>query len=69
VLAGRLVAGFDDDAPRLAYKVRLTTDGRELEWIERTPSDEKRYDTEPATRFFGRAWVGFLLTLPIDWLL
>jgi putative cardiolipin synthase len=69
VLAGRLVAGFDNDAPRLAYEVQLTTDGRALEWIERTQSREKRYDTEPAAGLFRRATVGLLSSLPIDWLL
>ncbi len=68
-LAERLVAGFDSDGPRLAYEVQLTTDGRGLEWIERTPSGEKRHDIEPAAGFFRRASVGLLSTLPIDWLL
>ncbi len=48
---------------------QLTADARELEWIERTPSGEKRYDTDPAAGFFRRAWTGLLSTLPIDWLL
>jgi len=69
LLAEQLVAGFDNDAPGLAYEVQLTADGRKLEWVERAPSGEKRYDTQPATGFFGRAWVGFLSRLPIDWLL
>ena len=31
----------------LAYEVRLAPDGSNLEWIERTASGEKHYDTEP----------------------
>jgi putative cardiolipin synthase len=68
VLAERLATSFDKDVPELAYEVRLTAGGRELEWIELTPT-EKRCDTEPATGVFRRSWVGFLSTLPIDWLL
>jgi len=39
VLGERLAAGFDDnDVPRQAYEVRLTPGGRELQWIELTPT-------------------------------
>ena len=53
----------------LAYEVRLAPDGRTLEWIERTASGEKRYDTEPGTSWFLRRGVDLLSILPIDWLL
>ena len=55
--------------PGLAYEVRLAPDGLSLEWIERTASGEKRYDTEPETSGFMRRKVDMLSVLPIDWLL
>jgi putative cardiolipin synthase len=68
-LAGRLAGMFESEVPMYAYEVRLTEDGRNLEWIGRGQSDEKRYDTEPGIGLLRRAWVGFLSLLPIDWLL
>ena len=67
-LAAQLVQAFDTEIPGGAYEVRLSADG-DLEWIERTPSGEKRYDTEPGTGIVRRAFIGFLSLLPIDWLL
>jgi putative cardiolipin synthase len=69
VLAQRLTAFFDAEVPMVSYEVRLTPDGRDLEWIERTPSGEKRYDTDPGTSWFLRRQVDFLSILPIEWLL
>ena len=69
VLAQRLAAFFDADVPMASYEVRLTPDGRDLEWIERTPSGVKRYDTDPGTSWFLRRKVDFLSILPIEWLL
>ena len=68
-LAQRLAEFFDADVPRLAYEVHLRPDGRGLEWIERTASGEKRYETEPGTSWFLRRRVDMLSILPIDWLL
>ena len=68
-LAQRLTDFFDTDVPMLAYEVRLASDGRNLEWIERTASGEKRYDIEPGTSWFLRTGVDMLSILPIDWLL
>ena len=68
-LAQRLAATFDADVPMLAYEVRLAPDDRTLEWIERTASGERRYDTEPGTSWFLRRGVDILSVLPIDWLL
>jgi putative cardiolipin synthase len=68
-LAQRLGAFFDTEVPRIAYEVRLTPDGHDLEWIERTASGEKRYDTEPGTSWLLRRNVDFLSILPIEWLL
>ncbi len=69
VLAKRLTAFFDTEVPKRAYEVRLTTDGQDLEWIEQTPSGEKRYDTDPDTSWFLRRKVDILSILPIEWLL
>ena len=55
VLAQGLTRFFDVEVPMLAYEVRLAADGKSLEWIERTASGEKRYDTEPETTG-PRAW-------------
>ena len=69
VLAQRLAAFFDTVVPLAAYEVRLTPDGQSLEWIEQTPSGDKRYDVEPGTSWLLRTGIGILSTLPIDWLL
>ncbi len=69
VLAQRLSAFFDTEVPKRAYEVRLTPDGRDLEWIEQTSSGEKRYDSEPGTSWFLRRKVDILSILPIEWLL
>jgi putative cardiolipin synthase len=68
-LARRLAERFDTAVPLFAYEVRLGSDGRSLEWIERTAADETRYDTEPGTTWFQRWSVEFYSILPIDWLL
>jgi putative cardiolipin synthase len=69
VLARKQGEFFDRTVPRLAYEVRLAPDGERLQWIERTDSGEKLYDTDPATNWFLRAKVNVLSVLPIDWLL
>ena len=69
VLAQRLTRFFDVEVPMLAYEVRLTPDGNSLEWIERTASGEKHYDTEPETSWSTRMGVELLSILPIEWLL
>ena len=69
VLAQGLTRFFDVEVPMLAYEVRLAADGDSLEWIERTASGEKRYDTEPETNWSKRMGVELLSILPIDWML
>jgi len=69
VLAQRLAALFDAEVPMIAYEVRLTPDGGDLVWIERTASGEKRYDTDPETSWFLRRQVDLMSILPIEWLL
>jgi len=67
-LARELANAFDAVVPSAAYEVRLAPEGR-LEWIERTASGEKRYDTEPETTRSLRWKVEMLSILPIEWLL
>jgi cardiolipin synthase C len=68
-LAQRLAEFFDTVVPLLAYEVRLASDGRSLEWIERTSSEVKRHDTEPETGWLRRLGIDFMSILPIEWLL
>jgi len=68
-LAGWLGEQFDSAIPQVAYEVKLGADGRSLEWIERTPHGEVRYETEPGTSWFQRRGVDVMSILPIEWLL
>ena len=68
-LAQQLAEAFDRTIPRIAYEVRLGSDGHSLEWIERTPSGEVRHDTEPGTSWAKRTGVEMMSILPIEWLL
>jgi putative cardiolipin synthase len=68
-LARQLSKAFENEVPRLAYEVRLTSDGQCAEWIERTEKGDVRYGTDPGTSAVRRAWIQFLSVLPIEWLL
>jgi putative cardiolipin synthase len=68
-LGQRLAHAFDTQVPRVAYEVRLGPDGNGLQWIERTPDGERRYDVEPGTSWWTRLKVDLMSTLPIEWLL
>jgi putative cardiolipin synthase len=68
-LALELAAGFDTAVPKVAYEVRLAPDCRSLQWLERTATGDKVYDTEPETGVFKRMGVGVMSVLPIEWLL
>jgi putative cardiolipin synthase len=68
-LAQRLSKVFDENVPNVAYGVRPGTDGRCVEWMERTPGGEVRHAVEPDTRASQRALIRFLSLLPIDGLL
>lgn len=68
-LAQRLADGFDGQVALVAYEVRIGPDGDRLQWIERTPSGERRHDTEPGTGWWDRFKVDVLSVLPIEWLL
>ncbi|HYN62139.1 MAG TPA: phospholipase D family protein [Rubrivivax sp.] len=69
VLARGLAEGFDTDVHWVAYEVRLASDGRSLQWVERSAAGEKVFDTEPETSAMRRLGVGVMSVLPIDWLL
>ena len=68
-LAQGLTRFFDVEVPTLAYEVRLAADGNSLEWIERSASGEKQYETDPETSWSTRMGVDLLSILPIEWLL
>lgn len=68
VLAGRVVAAFDNSIPFSAYEVQLTPGG-ELQWLERSKEGEVTYKTEPGTSGWRRFSVAVMSLLPIDWLL
>ncbi len=68
-LAQRLAVSFDQLVPVVAYEVRIGPDGNRLQWIEHTPSGERRHDTEPGTGWWDRLKVDVLSVLPIEWLL
>jgi len=68
-LAQGLTRFFDVEVLTVAYEVRLAADGKGLEWIERTASGEKRYDSDPETSWSTRMGVDLLSILPIEWLL
>jgi putative cardiolipin synthase len=64
-LAARLSGALDAMLPSDAYEVRLSPDGRGLEWIE----GDVHHSSEPGVGWLRRTWVGFLSILPIEWLL
>jgi len=69
-LARRVSATFDDYIPANSYEVRARADGDPcVEWIERTATGEVRHETEPGAGWGRRAWLGFLMLLPLDWML
>jgi len=69
VLAGRLAGFFESLVPQIAYTLRLTPGGEGIEWIERTPAGERRFETDPETSWSLRMKVDLLSILPIEWLL
>jgi cardiolipin synthase C len=67
-LAQQIRAALNSWIPADAFEVRLSETG-DLYWIERQEGEWVRYDSEPGTRFWQRAWIRFLSLLPIEWLL
>lgn len=68
VLAWHMAELFETRVPEIAYQPRLSADG-ELFWIEQSHDEAVRYETEPRTTFWQRAFVWFASLLPIEWLL
>jgi putative cardiolipin synthase len=68
-LATQFTERFDEQVPRLAWRVRLAPDGATLQWVEQTAAGERVYATEPDTGWWARFKVQLLEPLPIDWLL
>ena len=67
-LAKQLEGAFDTELSSVAYEVRADKAG-DLQWIERTATGAVTRTTEPETNAFGRAVIGMLSILPIDWML
>ena len=68
ILARKIENAFNSTIPANSYEVRLSDNERPY-WIEHRGNELMRYDTEPGTSFWQRAYVWFLSLLPIDWLL
>jgi len=68
-LATRLSEAFDHNIPNRAYEVRLTSDGKGVEWIEQTSAGEVRHSSTPGVRASRVMFVNLLRFLPIEWLL
>jgi cardiolipin synthase C len=68
-MAQELGAFFDSGLVQRAYQVRLSADGRHLEWVDTTPAGTRVLDTEPGASLWRRALVKMLSVLPVDWLL
>ena len=68
-LAGAISSALDQKLPYATFEVTLVDDGRSLQWVERTPQGEVRYNSEPQTGFMKRLGVGFMSVLPIEWML
>jgi cardiolipin synthase C len=68
-MARELAAYFDSGLVQRAYRVKLSSDGRHLEWVETTAQGERVLNTEPEASLWRRALVKVLSVLPIDWLL
>lgn len=68
-LADALSTGFDTLVPQRAYRVRLSPDDGDIEWVETTPEGEIRHGHDPETGWFRRLNADVMSILPIDWLL
>jgi len=68
-LASRLTRFFDGAIPGIAYEVRARADGDCVDWLERTQAGDVRHETEPETGWWRRAWLEFLMLMPLDWML
>jgi putative cardiolipin synthase len=68
-LAGGLATSFDKLVAARAYRVRLSPEDGDIEWVETTPLGEIRHGHDPETGMFRRLNADFMSILPIDWLL
>ena len=68
-LATQLSDAFDRSIPSHAYEVRLTSDGKGVEWIEQTSAGEVRHSSTPGAGASRMIFVNLLRILPIEWLL
>jgi putative cardiolipin synthase len=68
-LATQLSEAFDRSIPNRAYEVRLTADGKGVEWIEQTAAGEVRHSSTPGATASRMLFVNLLRILPIEWLL
>jgi len=68
-LATQLSEAFDRSIPNRAYEVRLTPDGKGVEWIEQTAAGEVRHSSTPGASASRMFFVNLLRILPIEWLL
>ncbi|WP_353236198.1 phospholipase D family protein [Diaphorobacter ruginosibacter] len=67
-MARQLMQIFDNELPRISYRVELGANGQ-LRWIGGASADAPVYELEPHTTWYSRALVTFLGWLPIEWLL
>ena len=68
-LATQLSEAFDGSIPNRAYEVRLTSDGKGVEWIEQTAAGEVRHSSTPGASASRMFFVNLMRLLPIEWLL
>lgn len=67
-MAHEIHEAFMGQVPNTTYEVHLSEDG-EVYWTEYSDGSLIRYDSEPKSGFWRRAWVNLLSLLPIDWML
>jgi len=68
-LSGQLQSLVDEGLDEHAYKVRLRTDGKGLEWVEKAQERVVIHTADPGSSRIERAAVAVLSRLPIDWML
>ena len=64
-LAQQLSKTFDNDVPRISYRVQLNKAG-DLQWVGGNGPNAQVYDVEPHTTWWSRTVVRFLGWLPIE---
>ncbi|MND66386.1 Cardiolipin synthase C [compost metagenome] len=64
-LARQIDTAFDTVIPQSAYEVRLSPEGK-VYWLEQRDGKTFRYNTEPGSSVWQRAWLRLLAHLPIE---